>query len=185
MRKYRGKYRIDSNRLKEWDYSSAGLYYVTICAKDKRPYFGLILEGEVQLSDIGEIAFNCWMEIPEHFSNVEIDEFVVMSNHVHGIVVIEEPRWKSEVVETLHATSLRTNDQSMSKISPKPHTLSTIIRSYKSAVTRQVRLMGEHDFAWQSRFYDHIIRNDEDLGRIRKYIQDNPIKWELDEYHFD
>jgi putative transposase len=180
MKKYRGKYRIDSTRLKGWDYSSVGFYYVTICTKDKHPNFGIIVDGVVQLSDIGEIAFNCWMEIPAHFPNVGIDEFVVMPNHLHGIVVIRSNDVSS--VETPHVASLP--EAGRSQFGPlKPGSLSKIIQGYKAAVTRQVRLMGEHDFAWQSRFYDHIIRNDEDLGRIRKYIQDNQIKWELDEYY--
>ena len=115
MMKYRGQYRIESTRLKGWDYSSAGYYFVTICTKDKRPYFGIIVDGVVQLSDMGEISFNHWMEIPEHFSSVGIDEFVVMPNHVHGIIVIRSNDMSN--VETLHATSLRTNDHSMSKIS--------------------------------------------------------------------
>ena len=101
---YRGKYRIDSTRLKGWDYSCEGFYYVTICTKDKRPYFGSIEDGEVQLSAIGEIAVSYWMEIPEHFSNVGIDEFVVMPNHVHGIVVIRIDDVSR--VETPHVASL-------------------------------------------------------------------------------
>ncbi len=183
MMKYRGKFRIDSTRLKGWDYSSAGFYYVTICTKDKRPYFGFIVDGVVQLSDIGEIALNCWMEIPEHFSSVGIDEFVVMPNHVHGIVVIRSDAISR--VETPHVASLQPKDGRTQFGPLKPGSLSKIIQGYKAAVTRQVRLMGEHDFTWQSRFYDHIIRNDEDLDRIRNYIQDNPIKWELDEYYIE
>ena len=104
MMKFRGQYRIESTRLKGWDYSSAGFYYETICTKDKRPYFGFILDGEVQLSDIGEIAFICWMAIPEHFSSVGIDEFVVMPNHVHGIIVIRSNDMSR--VETPHVASL-------------------------------------------------------------------------------
>ena len=141
MKKFRGKYRIDSTRLKGWDYSRAGFYDVTICTKDKRPYFGLILDGEVQLSDIGEIALNCWMEIPEHFHNVGIDEFVVMPNHLHGIVVICSNDMSS--VETPHVASLQPKDGRTQFGPLKPGSLSKIIQGYKAAVTRQVRLMGE------------------------------------------
>ena len=182
MMKYRGQYRIESTRLKGWDYSSAGFYNVTICTKDKHPYFGSIEDGEVKFSSIGEIAERFWIDIPRHFSNVEIDEYVVMPNHVHGIVVIRSIDMSR--VETPHVASLP--EEGSRQFGPlKPGSLSKIIQGYKAAVTRQVRLMGKQDFAWQPRFYDHIIRNDEDLWRIRKYIQDNPIKWELDEYNIE
>jgi putative transposase len=182
MMKFRGQYRIESTRLKGWDYSSAGYYYVTICTKDKHPNFGSVEDGEVKFSSIGEIAERFWIDIPRHYSKVEIDEFVVMPNHVHGIVVISSIDMSS--VETPHVASLLQPKDGRTQFGPlKPGSLSKIIQGYKAAVTRQVRLMGEHDFAWQSRFYDHIIRNNEDFGRIRKYIQDNPIKWELDEYY--
>ena len=121
MMKYRGQYRIESTRLKGWDYSSAGFYYVTICTKDKHPYFGFIVDGEVQLSDIGEIAFICWMAIPEHFSSVGIDEFVVMPNHVHGIVVIRSDAISP--VETPHVASLP--EEGVRQFGPlKPESLS-------------------------------------------------------------
>jgi len=181
MRKFRGQYRIESTRLKGWDYSSAGFYYVTICTKDKRPYFGIIGDGVVQLSAMGEIAISYWMEIPEHFSSVGIDEFVVMPNHVHGIVVIRSDAISR--VETPHVASLLPEEDKRQFGPLKPGSLSKIIQGYKSAVTRQVRLMGEQDFAWQPRFYDHIIRDEEDLRRVREYIQGNSIKWELDEYY--
>ena len=129
--------------------------------------------GEMHLSAVGEIAAQYWREIPEHHADVELDEFVVMPNHVHGIVMMRKP------VETPHATSLQ-GDPKMSEISPKVESLSTIIRSYKSAVTRFTGLNGLNGFAWQSRFYDHIIRDEKSFNIIRQYIFDNPLKWELD-----
>ena len=134
------------------------------------------------LSMEGKIALKCWQEIPAHHANTQLDEFVVMPNHVHGIVVIEKylvGEGTVPVVETLRATSLQ-KDEKFSKLSPSVGSLSTIIRSYKSAVTRLARLTGFSDFAWQSRFYDHIIRDDRTLTNIQRYIVENPIKWELD-----
>jgi len=174
MTLFKNKYRIESARLKGWDYRNPGYYFVTIGTNNREHYFGQIMDGEMHLSAVGEIAAQCWREIPEHHADVELDEFVVMPNHVHGIVVIRKP-----VVETSHATSLRGNPK-MSEISPKAGSLSTIIRSYKSAVTRFTGLNGFNGFAWQSRFYDHILRDENSFNNIRQYIFDNPVKWELD-----
>ena len=182
MTLYKQKYRIESARLKGWDYRNPGYYFVTICTKNRAQYFGQVTNGQMHLSAAGEIAAQCWREIPIHHPNVELDEFVVMPNHMHGIVVIHEHvetlRGGVETLhdggETLHATSLQ------SIISPKAGSLSVIIRSYKSAVTKSAGLNGFKEFAWQARFYDHIIRDEKSFHKIRAYIFDNPVKWELD-----
>ena len=173
MALFKNKYRTDSIRLKGWDYRNSGYYFVTICTKDRHPYFGQIVKGEMCLSSIGEIATQCWREIPKHHENVDLDEFMIMPNHTHGIVILCNP------IGTLHTPSPQ--DKSiMSNISPKAGSLSTIIRSYKSAVTRLCGLQGVKQFAWQTRFYDHIIRDEKSLRNIRRYIMNNPAKWELD-----
>ncbi len=181
MEKYQGKYRIPSNRLKNWDYSSPGYYFITICTRERIPYFGEIQNGDMRSFTLGKIAHHFWIEIPNHFQNAKIDNFVVMPNHVHGIVVIDlivEPR---DNVETQHAASLRQRGKPTGSLL-KPGSIATIIRSYKSAVTRWARQNGYQDFAWQSRFYDHIIRDENSLNNIRAYIAGNPLKWEIDEY---
>jgi len=101
MEEYHNKYRVKSTRLKDWDYSSPGHYFVTICAKDRINYFGRVIGGIVELSDIGRIAEECWKNIPVHFPYVELDEFVIMPNHVHGIIVIKA----KHNVETQHIAS--------------------------------------------------------------------------------
>lgn len=164
--RFAGKYRVSTSRLKDWDYSSPGYYFVTICTRIFQPHFGKVIEGVMKLDQIGEIAFKYWVNIPEHFSNAELDEFVIMSNHMHGIVIIHKQ------VETQHAASLS-----------KPGSLSAIIRSYKSAVTLWARQNGYPAFAWQTRFYDHIINNDESLHEIRYYIRHTPLKWDIDQYN--
>jgi REP element-mobilizing transposase RayT len=136
------------------------------------------------LSEYGQIAKKLWQELPEHFSFVSLDEYVIMPDHMHGIIIIN-PCADDDVVETLHATSLRQQPQPapntpknvfMATISPKPGSLASVIRSYKSAVARKVHLT-IHGFSWQPRYYDHLIRSDKEMERIKKYIIDNPINW--------
>ncbi|MEE9508728.1 MAG: transposase [Anaerolineales bacterium] len=166
-------------RLAGWDYKSSGWYFVTIGTKSKENFFGEVVGGKVEYSPIGTIASDYWGNIPKHVPTIELDDFVVMSNHLHGIIIIP-PKF----VATLNVKKAPLDFPAGQKTSiiPKPKSLSSIIRSYKSAVTRWARSNGYQYFAWQPRFYDHIIRDDEDLRRIRKYIQENPLKWELDEY---
>ncbi|GIV42929.1 MAG: hypothetical protein KatS3mg035_0052 [Bacteroidia bacterium] len=193
MDKFQNKYRIPSTRLQNWDYRWAGAYFITICTHNRKHYFGEIHNGKMELSHIGIIADILWYEIPYHAQNVELGAFVVMPNHVHGIIIITNDNDNNNtvpvVVETLHATSLpplrepssEPKNEQMSKISPKPHSISTIVRSYKSAVTKHARRLG-FEFQWQSRFYDHIIRNDEAFQKITRYINNNPINWKEDKF---
>lgn len=178
MGKFKGKYRIESIRLPEWDYASAGWYFVTICVKDRRPDFGRVHDGAMQLSALGQIAHQFLADIPDHFPHTQMDAFVVMPNHVHAIIVIlDDPS-----VETSHVTSLQ-NQPPKRKFGPLgPGSLSKIIQAYKAAVTRQARRNGYVDFYWQERFYDHIIRDDRSLQRIRAYVIRNPLEWEQDDY---
>ncbi|PMB06814.1 transposase [Fischerella thermalis CCMEE 5198] len=182
--KFQGKYRVESTRLPNRNYAANGSYFITICTKNRDHDFGNVVSGQVHLSVIGEIAQRFWVDIPNHFDYTYIDAYVIMPNHVHGIVVIDRP----ENVETLQCNVSTQNDapwditqrQFMSNISPKPGSLGAIARSYKSVVTRWCRENGHNHFAWQSRFYDHIIRADGSLDRIREYIINNPTKWEED-----
>ena len=180
MTLFKNKYRSESARLRGWDYRNPGYYFVTICTRQREHFFGAVMGDDVQLSPIGEIAAQFWSEIPSHHKGIELDKWIVMPNHVHGIVIIRE----NAVVGTLHATSLQPSqpqdNAKMSQISPKAGSLSVVIRSYKSAVSRWAGLNGYKNFAWQPRFYDHIIRDEKSLNNIRQYIFDNPLKWELD-----
>ena len=185
---YMNKYRIGSKRLKGYDYTSPGKYFITICTKNKIPYFGKIENGEMILSKLGKIAEKFWQEIPAHFPFIELDNFIVMPDHMHGIISINTNP-DSNIVETMHASFLQTNFQNPNKpiapeiytntmennkcISPKPGSLGSIIGSYKSAVSKTIH-RSNSDFKWLSRFYDHLIRSDHELSRIRKYIRENP-----------
>ena len=168
---YKNKYRSKSLRLKDWDYSSAGWYYVTICTNGKKKYFGEVVNGKIILNDLGNIVKKFLTEIPHHFSNVFIDLFVVMPNHIHVIIIIENNG---------RDVACNVSINRMSIISLRPRSLSSIVRSYKSAVTRYVRNNIDEKFTWQQRYYEHIIRNEKSLYEIRKYIKLNPLKWEID-----
>ena len=182
-KKYQNKYRIESARLQNWDYRREGAYFITICTKNRKHYFGKIKNGKMEFSNIGIIADILWSEIINHNDNIELGEFVVMPNHIHGILILNNNN--TVVVETLHATSLQRQQQTKNKndyfssISPKSNSISTIIRSYKSAVTKHCHRLG-FEFGWQTRFWDHIIRNNDEFYRISQYIIDNPLKWEND-----
>mgnify|MGYP003393085948 CR=1 FL=1 len=170
MEKYHNKYRVKSTRLRSWDYASAGYYFITICVRDQINYFGRLMGGIVELSDIGRITQECWKNIPVHFPHAVLDEFVVMPNHVHGIIVISI----DHNVETQNFASLRNN-----KFGPQSMNLGSIIRGFKIGVKKWVT-MNSIDFQWQPGFYEHIIRDEKSLQNIRQYIIENPLKWEFD-----
>jgi len=194
MALYKGKYRVQSTRLPCWDYATAGWYFVTICTFDRKPFFGWVSGDKMRLSPVGKTAHRFWQEIPDHFPHVNLDEFIVMPNHVHGIVLIDGDGDTSirigdtTAIETRHVASLHLHKHSHNPIMPKfgplkKGSLSKIIQAYKSAVTRWARRDANVEFAWQTRFYDHIIRDDRSLLRIQRYIQDNPMGWVQDRHN--
>ncbi len=197
--KYKNKYRIPSARLPNWDYRWSGAYFITICTANHEHYFGEINNDVMTLSPVGVIANILWYEIKNHSKNVELGKFVVMPNHIHGIIVLDNDNktnntnnnvetlhaTSKQIIEqnkTLHATSLQQNKNQYSEISPKSNSISTIIRSYKSAVTKHARRL-QYNFAWQTRFHDHIIRNNNSFNRISEYIINNPTNWEQDKFY--
>jgi len=156
---FRNRYIIGTKRCRGYDYSMSGKYFITICTKNKIPYFGNIENGKIGLSDIGIIARNLWIEISDHFQNIELDEFIIMPDHINGIISIKTKPGNEKT-----------------RISPKPGSLGAIAGSYKSAVSKIVHQF-DPGFKWQSRYYDHIISSNSELLRIRKYIRENPVKW--------
>ena len=186
--RFKNKYRIESTRLKHWDYGWNAPYFVTICTKNRVCFFGDVVNGEMILNDIGLIAEDCWLQIPEHFPFVKLGNHVVMPNHVHGIVVIDKPDdERNVVVETpklgvsTTTTNMPTNRTNAASEKWNPGTLGVIINQYKRAVTIRARKI-HADFAWQSRFHDHIIRDDESFQRISAYIINNPLNWSKDQF---
>jgi len=180
MKYFQNKYRTTSIRLPGWDYSSPWWYYVTIAAKNHAHFFGKVISGKMELNEIGMIADNYWKDIPKHYPKVELDYFVVMPNHLHGIKIITE-RVKigpDDIgdVDTRHGVHL--NENIFGK--PISNSLSMIINHYKGAVKHLCNQKKLVEFKWQPKFYDRIIRNEKELFAIRKYIADNPIRWEIE-----
>jgi REP element-mobilizing transposase RayT len=193
-----------SVRLCDYDYSQEGLYFVTVCTEDHEYLFGHIVNGEMRLNTMGEVVCREWLKTAELRPNVQLHEFVVMPNHFHGIVEITEKinpeqcknnndgcrgvacnaRLENGIVHLGVACNAPTSEQNeyMSSISPKRGALSTIIRAFKSAVTKNIHEMG-YPFSWQRNLYEHIIRDIADYARIAEYIGTNPRKWEEDIFY--
>jgi putative transposase len=186
--KFNNTYRIPSARHPQWDYGSNAAYYVTICTKNRIPSFGTIdkeaLEQEpvdeydgtrMHKTSLGKTAQRCWMDIPHHFPFVRLDAFVIMPDHIHGIVIIDAP---VSVVETQDFASLQPsiNQHKPNRFGPQSRNLASIIRGFKIGVTTYAR---EHtmDFCWQARYHDRIIRTEDEWGMIRFYIHANPFRW--------
>lgn len=168
---YKNKYRVESARIKDFDYSSNYWYFITINTKNFISYFGQIVNNKVILNETGNIVKEQWLKISQIRKGVELDSYIVMPNHLHGIIIINESK-ELKSVETHRDASLQ-NPICV-------NSLSNIISGFKSSVTKIVHLNGLKRFRWQERFYDHIIRNEIDLERIRKYISLNPLKWEIE-----
>jgi REP element-mobilizing transposase RayT len=177
--RFKDMYRVESDRLKDWDYAGTAWYFVTICIRNNKPFFGYIIDDEVCLSPLGLIVEEEWKRTAQIRPSVFLDEFVIMPNHLHAIIQFRKAHpVKTESVEThscasLHGPSLRR----------PPRSLGSLIAGFKSAVTKRIRGTGRHDFVWQRGYHDHIIRDDGDLRRIRHYIRLNPLKWSLDPYN--
>jgi REP element-mobilizing transposase RayT len=180
MEKFKGKYRTPSARWSAWNYGDNAAYFVTICTKTRSHDFGEIADGEMQLNPLGQSAWDCWSAIPDHFPFVILGVFVVMPNHVHGIIIIA----KSEpltAVETQNFASLQSPQpqQSQNKFGPQSQNLASIVRGYKIGVTKFSKEQNI-PFTWQPRYHDRVIRNEAEYGRIEQYIHNNPRNWKDD-----
>lgn len=203
MNKFKTKYRIPSARLQSWNYGWNAAYFITICTHDRKHYFGEVNNGKMQLSQIGVIADILWYELKNHFKNIILDSFVVMPNHIHGILILNgDDNTDHDVsgvidvnngdnVETRYALSLLQRQNQNQQ--PQPigknrfqnqgkNTVSSIIGSYKSAVTKHSHRLN-YEFKWQSRFYDHIIRDEKSFSTISVYIINNPSNWVEDKFY--
>ncbi|GAB3782458.1 transposase [Spirosoma horti] len=162
---YQNKYRINAARLAEYDYGSNGMYFVTICTLNKYPFFGNIELNPASLcpSAVGQIAIDCWSSIPTYFPFIELDVFQVMPNHLHGILAIGKPETEQVCWQP-------------NQFGPQQQNLAAVIRGFKAGVTKQAKL-NQIEFGWQPRYYDRVVRNQDELDRIRMYIEDNPAKW--------
>ena len=142
-------------RLRNYDYSQPGLYFITVCTWERKWMLGDIVNGEMSLNIAGSIAQSLWSALPERFPHVELDQYIIMPNHMHGIVAL---------------------------VKPSSIPLREVVRTFKGATTYRIRAEDKPDFAWQRNYYEHVIRNDEDLDRIRQYIVNNPASWAEDRF---
>ena len=175
---FKSKYRTESNRLQDWDYSTPWWYFVTIWTKNFKCWFCKIKNSIMILNKIGKIVEEEWIKTEEIRINVDIDYYTIMPNHFHGILIIKDVETSRRDVSQIKETDHRPVSTNL-----KPDSLSSIVGQFKSVCTKLIRKLGYENFKWQPRFYDHIIRNETDLRRIRTYIKSNPLKWELDEYY--
>lgn len=166
-----------SIRLKDYDYSQAGSYFVTICAWQRECLFGDIVDGEMRLNDFGRVVDAVWYGLPDHYVGIELDEYTVMPNHFHGIIAIVGAGFKPAQLE---------DAQERAGLKPAPtqkqHGLSEIIRGFKTFSSRRINESRANPGCpvWQRNYYERVIRNETELARAREYIVNNPLKWELD-----
>jgi REP element-mobilizing transposase RayT len=188
-----------SIRLKGYDYSKAGLYFITICTNNHECLFGFIKNGEMILNDAGNIANNCWLEIPNHFPNVRFHEYIIMPNHIHGIIEIvgannhsPVPNVNNPPVTNVnnhspvpnvnnHCDDVGAKDFSPLRRSPSK-TIGSVVRGFKIGVTKWFRQNNDVKILWQRNYYEHIIRNQQSYDTISNYILYNPAKWHNDKF---
>ncbi|MAB67186.1 MAG: hypothetical protein CL662_10115 [Bacteroidetes bacterium] len=176
-----------SMRLQGYDYSTPGFYFITICTNQKECLFGNVVDGKMHLNEYGLFAHGDWFKTETIRNNVNLDAFVVMPNHVHGIIEIID---KNPIVGANRDSPLRfrilNNDTIYrAKFESPSNNLGAIIRGYKSSVTKQINQIRKTPGAkiWQRGYYDHIIRNEESLFYIREYIKNNPMNWNKDRFY--
>lgn len=172
-----------SIRLKNYDYSQPGYYYITICVHPDLPWnniFGKINNGKMVLNEYGEIFSKQWLWIAERYKHILLDKWVIMPDHFHAIVNIVHPESNNFIVGTGRDLSLRCNNPGQKNNKPptrKNKPLSQIIGAFKTTSSKMIHMIGNNNFTWQRSYYDHIIRDIDSLTRIRKYIINNPVNW--------
>lgn len=215
MEKFRNKYRIPSARLKNWDYGWNGSYFITICTANRRHFFGEIRNGEMHLNDSGMMAEKLWVVIPDLFPFALLGESIIMPNHIHGILMIDKDICSDVIphvsesklqfitdVDVMNHVSDCAEQDSESDINRDTinrvptggitgnhnpmfyDNISRIIRWYKGRTSFELHRTNP-GFNWQSRFYDHIIRDDVSYQKISEYIRNNPRNWKDDEFHYN
>ncbi len=220
MAKFKHKYRIESTRAQWWDYGWNGSYFITICTKNRKHFFGKIKNAQFIPSPAGQLAENIWLDIPEKFPYANLDEFQVMPNHIHGIIILDNNQPPQESNPSPQESipppqesipSPPESNPSPQKFIPPPQesnpppqesipppqggfaggknpmvneNISRILRWYKGRCSYEIHKTNA-EFAWQSRFHDHIIRNELEYRRIVNYIINNPANWEEDEFSKD
>ena len=167
-----GKHHRRSIRLKGYDYSQPGAYFITICAHNRKPLFGNVVKGKMRLNALGEIVRHEWLRTADIRPNVELDAFVLMPNHIHGIIILhDDGRGTLQRAPTTEQFG-----------KPTSNSIPTIVRLFKSVTTKHINEIRRTPGApvWQRNYYEHIIRDSESMNRIQEYITQNPLRWHLD-----
>ncbi len=187
------KHHRRSIRLQGYDYSQPGIYFITLCTQNHECLFGEILNGEMRLNEFGKMTQQCWLEIPHHFPHVKLDEFVIMPDHIHGIIILNDivgaknfspqpsNNFSPQPSNNFSPQPMPTPQQNITPFRSPSKTIGSIIRGFKIGVTKGFRQNMDIYVVWQRNYYEHIIRNKVELNRMRQYIIDNPKKWKTDE----
>jgi len=173
-----------SIRLQGFDYSRAGAYFVTIVAHGRECLFGEIVDGEMKMNRFGEILNHAWFDLPRHYRHVSLGAFVIMPNHVHGIIVLnEDDSVTGRGGSVAGRTALPANSETCPYVPLKRHPLSEIVRAFKSFSAKRINVLRRTQGipVWQRNYYEHIIRNDREMERIWHYIESNPSMWTEDD----
>ena len=182
-----------SIRIANLNYSQPGAYFITVCTHQRKNLFGEIIDGNMFLNAVGLIAHDCWREIPEHFPMVAVDEFIVMPNHMHGIIVIpersrgtacraqEKCRAQDKDAESQGTACRAPTGEQFGK--PIAGSIATIIRSFKSASTKSINILRNSPGtpSWQRNYWERIIRNEREMQMVCQYIGNNPAQWQHDD----
>ncbi len=177
-------------RLKDYNYSANGGYFITICTKNRENYFGEIKDDKMFLSEYGHLVKKYWEEIPEHFDDVILDMFVIMPNHIHWIVFLENEICGGDVLGKPEISGIRgeiefsrdVGNANLRSLHPRTkEKIPLVIQNFKASVTRNGKIFFPTlKFAWKKSFHDRIIRNENELEHFREYIVNNPINWAMD-----
>ncbi len=162
------KYHRRSIRLRDYDYSRSGAYFVTVCTKGQELLFGNVSDGDVELNEFGRIAAEEWLQSARIRDEIELDAWIVMPNHVHGIVIITDEHSRG--------------DRPVAPSGPRSRSLGAMMAGFKSAATKRINSIrcAPGASVWQRNYYEHVIRNQSVLYRIRQYIAENPAGWPED-----
>jgi REP element-mobilizing transposase RayT len=179
------KHHRRSIRLRGYDYARPGAYFVTICTRERECLFGDAANGAMNLNEYGKIAYEEWIRSATIRHEIRLDEFIVMPNHLHGIVILTDGRGSHSVGATGRSPLQPAHEPQTFRPGPPKNSLGSFIAGFKSATTQRInRIRGTPGMSlWQRNYYEHVIRNEDELNQIRTYISENPLKWELDENH--
>ena len=181
-----------SIRLRDHDYSTPGAYFITACTQNRLLLFGRVVNGKTAANRYGVAVENCWTKLPDHYDNVALDAFILMPNHVHGVIIIEdEPTGVGFVSPANLAVTTDANATDVgaglkpalpAEVVSRPQGLPEIVRAFKTFSARKINEIRASPGTpvWQRGFYDHVIRGEGELDRVRTYIMDNPRKWSED-----